>query len=80
MANLQNLYNNIKRNPDNQFFKDLMTLLNFRLDTVKDQWIVSTDDRESTKLQGRAAELKDIISALSRKPVNDSEQHTGSFD
>jgi hypothetical protein len=67
----------LKRNPDNQFFVDLVKLLEFRLSTVQDQIVRSVEDNETKRLQGRALELMDMLSALQRKPVKP--QSTGAF-
>ena len=73
------LYSSLRRNPDNQFFVDLMALLEFRLSAIKDQLIKVTDDSEFKRLQGRGQEIDDMITALTRKPVT-SKQITGSFN
>lgn len=78
MANQAELYKSLRRNPDNQFFIDLMTLLEFRLDVVKGLLVQANNIGEIQRLQGRALELNDTISALTRKPV--AKQHTGSFN
>jgi hypothetical protein len=78
MSNLTELYTSLKRNPDNTFYVDLVKLLEFRLATVKDQLIKAVDTDEMKRLQGRGAELSDMLSALQRKPVK--AQHTGSFN
>jgi len=78
--NQTEIYSKLKRNPDNQFFVDLMTLLNFRLDTIKRQLIESTEDQETIRLQGRGKELSEMISALTRKPVDSTKMMTGGFN
>jgi hypothetical protein len=77
-TNLQGLYNTLKRNPDSQFFQDLVELLNFRLSVIKDQLLRATDDNELKRLQGRGMELQEMISALTRRPVEKS-MSTGAF-
>jgi hypothetical protein len=78
LANLTELYNSLKRNTDNQFYLDLIKLLEFRLDTAKGQLVDAVDIDEMKRLQGRAAELKDILTALQRRPIQS--QQTGAFD
>jgi hypothetical protein len=72
------LYGSLRRNTDNQFFVDLMVLLNFRLAVIKDQLVETADDDEYKRLQGRGKEIKDMISNLTRKPVD--KQATGAFN
>jgi hypothetical protein len=55
-----------------------MVLLNFRLAVIKDQLVETTDDSEYKRLQGRGKEIKDMISNLTRKPVDT--QSTGAFN
>jgi hypothetical protein len=57
---------------------DLVKLLEFKLETVKNQMIDTVDTDELKKLQGRGCEIRDILTALQRRPVE--KQHTGSFD
>ena len=78
MSNITGLYNSLKRNTDNQFYVDLVKLLEFRLDTVKNQMIDTVDPNELHKLQGRGCELRDMLTSLQRRPVG--AQRTGAFD
>jgi hypothetical protein len=68
----------LKRNPDNQFFIDLMNLLEFRLSVIKDQLIKVTDDNEYKRIQGRGQELSEMITALTRRSVEKTKA-TGAF-
>jgi hypothetical protein len=70
--------NSLKRNPDNQMFLNLVSLLEFKLDVIKDQLVRCDDDAETKRLQGRARELAEILAGLKRKPVAEQE-YTGSF-
>ena len=78
MANLTTLYNSLRRNTDNSFYLDLIKLLEFKLDIAKSQLVDAVDVDEMKRLQGRAAELKEILVALQRKPIKS--QLTGAFD
>ena len=74
------LYGSLRRNPDNQFFVDLMSLLEFRMSVIKDQLVMATDDNEFKRLQGRGQEIHEMITALTRKPVSANKQKTGAFN
>lgn len=76
MGNQASLFNNLKRSPDNQFYRDLVTLLEFKLDTTKTQ-LIESDGNDTLRLQGRAKELKEILDGLTRKPSR--QQHDGAF-
>lgn len=78
MADLTTLYNSLRRNTDNSFYLDLVKLLEFKLDTVKNQLIDAVEINDMKRLQGRAAELKEMLTALQRKPI--VRQQTGAFD
>lgn len=78
MSNLAGLYSSLKRNPDNQFYLDLVKLLEFRLDVVKKQLVKAVEEGEMKRIQGRALELTELLQGLQRKPVQ--EQHTGAFN
>jgi hypothetical protein len=71
------LINSLKRNPDNAFFLDLVKLLEFRLDIIKNQ-LVDASDNEYKKLQGQGFELRTMLSDLKRRPVDSP--FTGGFD
>jgi ppGpp synthetase/RelA/SpoT-type nucleotidyltranferase len=77
LANQTALFNNLKRSPDNQFYIDLTTLLNAKLDTVKDQLVESNDTEDILRLQGRAKELTELLKGLTRKPIK--KQFDGAF-
>lgn len=78
MANKATLVQNVKRRINNHELDTLMTLLKFRLDTVKTQ-MIDVDDDDFKRYQGRARELKELIDDLSRKPVDAKKQKTGAF-
>jgi hypothetical protein len=78
LANRTELINRLKRNTDNQFFLDLVQLLEFRLSVIKDQLVKCTDEPETKRLQGRGQELQELITDLTRKPLV-SKQATGAF-
>jgi hypothetical protein len=77
-TNLTGLYNSLKRNTDNRFYLDLIKLIEFRLETIKNQMIDAVETDELKKLQGRGAELRDMLTSLQRRPVE--AQRTGAFD
>jgi hypothetical protein len=70
---------NMKRNPDNQYYVSLRKYLELRLVEVKNLLVDTEEDRDIHKLQGRAKELNEFLKALLRRPVADN-QHTGSFN
>ena len=76
-TNLVGMYKRLRRNTDGDFYKDLVSLLEFRLDTLKNELVECGSVDEYRKLQGRAAELKDMLSHLHRKPVKS--QCTGAY-
>jgi hypothetical protein len=71
------LYESLKRNTDNEFFINLIALLDSRIKSVNDKWPREIGIENISILQGRAQELKDIRDALLRRPV--ATQHTGAF-
>jgi hypothetical protein len=71
------LFMSLKGSPENQFFLNLISLLENRLETIKND-MVDSDEVDHRIQKGRARELKHLISGLTRKPV--SEQYTGSFN
>ena len=71
------LFASLKGSPENQFFLNLITLLEGRLETIKND-MIDSDDTDINIQKGRARELKHLISGLLRKPV--TEQFTGSFN
>ena len=71
------LFTSLKGSPDNQFFKNLLSLLENRLESVKNDWI-NSDEADEKIQKGKARELKHLISGLTRKSVKD--QYTGSFN
>ena len=77
MAKPENqLFTSLKGSPENQFFLNLVSLLEYRLETVKND-LVDSDEIDTQVHKGRARELKYLISGLTRKPVE--EQFTGAF-
>jgi hypothetical protein len=56
-----------------------MTLFNFKLSVIKDQLLRVTDENEFKRLQGRGQELQEIITALTRRPV-EKPKATGAFN
>lgn len=71
------LFSSLKGSPENQFFLNLISLLESRLEVIKNE-LVDSDESDTVILKGRARELKHLILGLTRKPVVD--QYTGSFN
>lgn len=76
-TNLVGMYKRLRRNTDSEFYKDLISLLEFRLDIMKTELIECASVDDYRKLQGRASELKEMLSHLQRKPVKS--QRTGAY-
>ena len=68
MGNLSSMYNSLKRSPDNQFYLNLIQLLEFKLSTIKNQLIDAEDDKEIHRLQAKAREIRDTLRGLELKP------------
>lgn len=59
----------LKRNPDGAAYKVLLHYLELRIEHCKDLLIKETDMDEVKRIQGRAMEIRDMLSGLTRKPV-----------
>jgi hypothetical protein len=68
----------LRRSPDNQFFMNLMELLQSMDYEILRLIVKTTDKDEILRLQGKAQVLEGLIYDLTRKPTVASE-HTGSF-
>jgi len=79
LVNQLSLYKKLKTNTDSRLYQDLITLLEFRKDTILKQFIECVDYEETIRLQGRAKELSDLLQGLTRKPIEDSHS-TGAFN
>jgi hypothetical protein len=78
LANQLSYFNNLKRSPENQFYRDLVTLLEFRLSTVTTELIDAQGD-VTLKLQGKAQELKTLLKGLELKARKFDDQYTDSY-
>lgn len=70
------LYDQIKRSPDNQFYLNLISLIDMKLANVKDKMIDSKGD-DTLIYQGRARELRDLKNGLALKARVLDDQFTG---
>jgi hypothetical protein len=71
--------NRLRRSTENEMYFALKSLLEIRLETVKNQMIDSTTTAEYNILKGRARELRELLLDLTRKPVN-TNYKTGAFN
>jgi len=71
------LIDSMKRNTDNQFFRNLTEYLELRISSQKDLLVSTLDVDEMKRIQGRILELQELLKGLTRKPLKD--QHTGAF-
>jgi hypothetical protein len=78
LANSKSFFNNLKRSPENQFYRDLVTLLELRLNEVTDELIESQGDA-TLKLQGKAQELKTMLKGLALKARKFDDHYTDSY-
>jgi len=79
LANQLSLYKKLKANTESLLYQDLITLLEFRKDTIVKQIIDCVDKDETLRLQGRAKELNEMLQGLTRKPI-DGTHTTGAFN
>jgi hypothetical protein len=77
-AEHQELMDSMRRNTDNQFFRNLVDYLSLRLRLHKDMLVNAVDVDEIKRLQGRCLELSEMLRALQRPPIQ--AQSTGSFN
>jgi hypothetical protein len=68
----------MKRNTDNQFFRNLTEYIELRISLQKDSLVRAEDEAEIKRIQGRVLEMQDFLKALTRKPVG--QQATGAFN
>jgi hypothetical protein len=67
----------MKRNTDNQFYRNLVDYLELKLSLAKQQLVGAVGIDDISKLQGRCLELSEMLKDLQRKALEP--QFTGSF-
>jgi hypothetical protein len=77
-SNTRELYRSLIGNTDNQYYLNLLDLINKLAGETLEKLVKTTDKDEMLRLQGQARSLQDMHSNLTRKPV-DNKQYTGSF-
>ena len=65
----KHLMDSMKRNPDGAVYKLLLKYLELRIADLKEKLLTETDMDEVKRIQGRGLEIRDMILALTRKPV-----------
>ena len=69
----------MKRNTDNQFFRNLVAYLELRITLQKDCLVGSVDMDEIKRIQGRVLELQEFLKNLTRSTTV-KDKHTGAFN
>lgn len=78
LAKAKELIAQLKSNPDNKSYLRLVEYCTTRIYEIQGLLVKETDMNEVQRLQGRATELSELLSGLTRKPV--AKQHTGAFN
>ena len=76
---VRELYTSLAGNPDNQYYLNLLEIVNSLLEETLKQLVKVTDKDEMLRLQGKALLLENFRANLTRKPVV-AKQFTGSFN
>lgn len=72
MLDFNKRMNILKRNTENEFYLNLVMVLEGRIEDIKDDLCKVDDDKECLRLQGRVRELQHLLGSLKRKPVDSS--------